>query len=70
MSTSDFKGVTQEHVEPEAGLGGSPAQPETKPVFGAKVLFVALLVALASGGAGWVLGDAFRVAEVVDEDEF
>lgn len=70
MSTSESEGVTKDHPEPEGGQGIVPAKPEAKPAFGSKALVVALLVALASGGVGWVVGDAFRVAEVVDEDEF
>jgi hypothetical protein len=70
MTTSDNEGGSRGRPESAHGDGGAVRAPEASPPSVAKTLVAALVVAAAAGVLGWILGDKFRVAEIVDLDEF
>jgi hypothetical protein len=70
MDASETEGRAEHQVEPLDGLGGATPSPAASSVAGIKTLVAALVVALAAGVVAWSLGAKFRVAEIVDEDEF
>src|SRR3954452_2722773 len=69
MEVSEREDGATKRIEPADGPGLiPPATVKTAP--GIKTIVVSLAVALAAGVLAWGVGNRFRVAEVVDVDDF
>jgi len=70
MTTSDNERASSDRPESVGGPGVAAWAPRANPPPVATTLVAALVVAAAAGVLGWVLGDRYRVAEIVDIDDF